>query len=672
MGTGSACSQAQPCSLTQAKTAVQTLAPTLKSNLVVTLADGKYALTAPLVFTAADSPGGAADAGARAWPSADAGASGPTIAWQAATGAHPVISGATKVTGWTNTGSNGIWKATAPGTFATRQLYVDGRVATRARMSVDRSSLSFNNNGFTGGPSSLGSVKQQGRAELHAVGSFTDRYAPVMSFSGGSAAMMQPAWTNNLNGYDTIPNSYRASSTWIENAYEFLDSPGEWYQDTIAGVLYYIPLSGQDMTTVDVELPQVQVLLAVGGTSLDEPAHDLGFTGLTFSYSSWTHPSTSDGYPSQQTGAFIHGDGTTFGFPNGWPSNKDATKPFWCQTPGAVQVSDAYNISFIDDYFVGLGSVGMAIGQDDNAAQSGVGNATDNILVEGGLFTQIAAGAITVGGVQAKAHHPSDPRSVNQNITLSNNLVHDVGIDYRDAAGIFVTYTTHCVVSHNEVYNVPYSGINLGYGWGSNDEGGSEDYQGRGLYQYQPIYTTPTTAKNNQIVANYVHDNMQLMNDGGCLYQLGAQPGTVFSRNHCASPAHSAGSNFSIYSDEGTRYLTFTQNVFSGYSGWGNQNASGPNETGNLTFNSNWLGGAVPGSRSCPASYSNSGPTFMGNPTGTVMVPSLVSTWTAGDCSDIANGNTTLTGGPLPADAQTIADAAGLEPMYRNLADAGP
>ena len=80
----------------------------------------------------------------------------------------------------------------------------------------------------------------------------------------------------------------------------------------------------------------------------------------------------------------------------------------------------------------------------------------------------------------------------------------------------------------------------------------------------QPLYTTPTTSKNNQFVANYIHDNQQQMNDGGAFYELSASPGTVFSQNYVKAPTQSAGTNFGTYSDEGTRYLTFSQNVFNG------------------------------------------------------------------------------------------------------------
>lgn len=606
-GAGTTCSSAAPCSITQAQMSVQAAAPTMKSDLVVELVDGVYRLEAPLVFTAADS-----------------GANGHTILWQAAADAHPVISGAKKITGWTmSDAAKNIWTAPAPATFATRQLFVDGKLAVRARQQINRNEMAFSDAGFTFSNAQLNflnSIAHPERTDLHAVGSFTDRYSPVQSISNNMATMIQPAWKNNNWGYDTIKNSFRPADVWIENAYEFIDEAGEWYLDTTAGALYVKPLDNQNMASADVELPQLEALVVVAGT-YEQPAHDLAFHGLTFSHSSWLGPNSTDGYSCQQTGAYIHGaDYPAF----------EATRPKWWQMPAAVQVSAANHISFERDRFAAIGQAGIGIGNDDEAHFKGVGLGADTIDVTGCVFTQIASGAIVIGGIKENAHHPSDPRMLNQNMTISNNLVHDVGIDYRDAAGIFFTYTKKVVVAHNEIYNIPYSGINSGYGWGANDEGGSDEYQNRGLYNYQPRYTTPTVAENNRIEANYLHDGMQQMNDGGCHYHLSASPMTVVTRNYCKGPWPSA--SFGDYEDEGSRYVTITENIFSGWGTWGNANANPSNKTGDLTVTGNWVSGGT--------------------------------NWNG--MNNMVTGNINLTGA-LPAEALAIADAAGLEPAYADL-----
>ena len=77
---------------------------------------------------------------------------------------------------------------------------------------------------------------------------------------------------------------------------------------------------------------------------------------------------------------------------------------------------------------------------------------------------------------------------INKDITISDNLVHDLGKDYRGIVSVLTTYVTNSMVAHNEVYNLPYTGMSIGYGWGSNDAGGSTNYADRGLYNYQPRY----------------------------------------------------------------------------------------------------------------------------------------------------------------------------------------
>src|SRR4051812_42395530 len=292
-GTGD-CSQAQPCSLPAAQTAVRTLNTAMSGDIVVELADGVYRITTPLRFTAADS-----------------GNNGYTVRWQAAAGARPVISGAKAVTGWAvaDSGKN-IWRASVGAGLETRQLYVDGVAAIRARTTLNRADFTANNSGLSFSNGALGylnNLANQSRIELQGIGSFTDRYVPVQSIAGNFITMKQPAWNNNIFGYDTIINPYRKGPMYLENAYEFLDSPGEWYVNTGTGVLYYIPRSGQNMSTVDVEFPLAQSIVQLGGTYA-APAHHIAFSGITFSGTSWLGPSSNQGFADQQTGAYISGN----------------------------------------------------------------------------------------------------------------------------------------------------------------------------------------------------------------------------------------------------------------------------------------------------------------------------------------------------------------------------
>ncbi|WP_405564723.1 right-handed parallel beta-helix repeat-containing protein [Streptomyces phaeochromogenes] len=573
-GHGTACSVAHPCSITEAKAKVRTLNSDMRADIVVQLAGGTYRLAVPLTFTRADS-----------------GTNGHRVVWQAAPGARPVISGAREATGWTRQDpTKNIWKAKVGTGFDIRQLYVDGVQATRARTQLDRADLTADANGYTftsGALKSLNSLADPGRTEIDALGSFTNRYSPVAGIRDGVITMKQPAWNNNTFGYDTITNPFRKGPLYIENAYEFLDSAGEWYLNTRTGTLYYKPLPGQDMSTADVEMPRLESLLSVGGT-YETPATHITFSGLQFSHTSWLQPSTGQGYANQQTGAFVHGD---------WQRPSDAldscqygcklfeaTRPHWHQMPAAVQVSAASHIGFTGNWFTQLGQVALGIGNDANAHATGVGLGADTISVSGNVFSQGAGGGVVVGGVQADAHHPGDSRMTNRNITIGNNVMHDLALDYRDMTAVLVTYATNATVSHNEIYEMPYTGIAIGYGWGTNDPGGSQDYVNRGLYDFQPVHTTPTTLKNLRITGNYLHDVMRTMDDGACIYTLSAAPGTLIDRNYCADN----NGHYGIYHDEGSRDYTDSNNVFRNTGDWDHENSNATNNTGALTVTDNW------------------------------------------------------------------------------------
>ncbi|GIF04824.1 RICIN domain-containing protein [Actinoplanes siamensis] len=613
-GAGSNCTSGDPCSLAGAQAAVRSMVAGMSGDITVQLADGVYRLSAPLRFTAADS-----------------GTGGHTVIWQAAPSAHPVVTGARQVTGWSlaNPGRN-IWQANVGPGVDTRQLYVNGTPVTRARTQVNRSDFTASGAGLRFSSAALdylNALASQNRVEVETVDSWTDRYSPVQSIANGMITMQQPAWNNNNFGYDTLTSPFRAGPMYLQDAYEFLDSPGEWYLNPGTGVLSYIPRLGENMGSADVELPVLQSLVDIGGT-YDSPAHHLSFTGIAFTGTSWLGPSGSQGYADQQTGAYLAGNWSWPGFGSctSGCTQFEATRPHWSQMPAAVQVSAANTIAFSGDQFVNLGQMALGIGNDANAHASGVGLGASGITVTGSTFTGVAAGAIVAGGVQADAHHPSDARMINRDITISNNLVHDIGVDYRGIVSFLPTYVTNATITHNEVYNMPYSGISAGYGWGSNDAGGNNEYAHRGLYNYQPRYSTATTATGNRITANYVHDVMQQMNDGGCIYTLSANPNAVISNNYCLR-THGY---FGLYFDEGSRYFTATTNVFSDIGTWATENAWSDVNTGNLTVQNNWT---------------SNGSTGIAN----------------GARGNVVSNNTTVTNNNWPAAAQAVMAAAGTQ-----------
>ncbi|UWE11276.1 RICIN domain-containing protein [Actinacidiphila bryophytorum] len=573
-GSGTACSSSAPCSLTQAKTAVEAAAGNMSGDIVVQLAGGTYRMSAPLVLGSADS-----------------GSNGHQVIWQAAPGEQPVLSGGQQVTGWTvKDASNNIYAASVPAGTDSRQLFVDGSLAPRAAVSISRSDVKITASGMTIVNSALNylaSLPQQSRIELESQNSFTDRYAPVQSISGSTITMQQPAWNNNNWGYDTLASPFAGGSLQLENSYSFLKTAGQWYLDPQAGQLYYKAPSNWSPTSHDIELPRLTSLLQIGG-SYSSPAHDITVNGIAFQHTTWLQPSTSAGYADQQSGAYL---GSAFSQPSDFMTSCqsgcrlfEAARNSWSQVPAAVQVSAARGITFTGDTFAHLGQVALGIGNDANAHASGVGLGASSVTVSGSTFTDDSGAGIVVGGVRPDAHHPSNSAMTNQDITIQGNRINGVAKDYKDMAGILSTYVTHAVISHNEVSNLAYDGIDVGWGWGANDPGGSQDYRNRGLYDYQPVYTTPTTLKNTVVSYNSVHGTKKVFHDGGSIYNLSANPGASIDHNYIYDNQHTVG----LYLDEGSRYVSLKNNVIQDSGVWAFTNAGGTNNTDDSTFDTNW------------------------------------------------------------------------------------
>jgi hypothetical protein len=549
------------------------------NDVVVQLAGGTYRLSAPLTFTSADS-----------------GTNGHQVTWQAAPGQTPVLSGGQQVTGWTtqDAGAN-IYVANVPKGFDSRQLYVDGAIAPRASIPLSRNDVQFTTSGLTIVNSALNylaTLPGQNRIEVESQNSFTDRYSPVDHISGNTITMQQPAWNNNNWGYDTVAKPFGGGQMFLENSYSFLKSAGQWYLDPQAGQLFYKAPAGKSPAQSDIELPRLSLLLGVSG-SYTAPVQNITFKGIHFKHTTWLSPGTSIGYADQQSGAFI---------PSAYPQPSDflascqsgcpqfeGARNGWAQAPAAVQVSAATGITFSDNTFANLGQVALGVGNDANTNASGVGLAASSITVDHNTFTQDSGAGIVVGGVRPDAHHPSNPAMVVKNITLSNNTVNNVAKDYKEMAGILSTYVTHAVITHNEVSNLTYDGIDVGWGWGANDVGGSQDYRNRGLYNYQPVYTTATTLRDTVVSYNRVHAIKTLMHDGGSLYNLSANPNSSIDHNYVYDNQHSVG----LYLDEGSRYVNLSNNVVQDSGVWAFTNASGSNNTNDNTFATNWYNGGV-------------------------------------------------------------------------------
>jgi hypothetical protein len=523
--------------LTRARDIVRTRNQQMAADITVFLAPGVYRLTEPLTFDSRDS-----------------GTNGHSVIYTSnVAGEYPVISGGVPVTGWTLADrARKLWTAPAPaGLVNTRQLYVDGVRAhrTRGRLPAPAAMVHWRNPSdieyvFTGG-NSIWSEREVG------LGAWTEPRCPVASITETAVTMAQPCWDNSTkrimlpNGARTAnlvgPASVGKQPAYIENAYELLGTPGQFYFDRAARRFYYVPRPGEDLRTADVEAPLVETLLAGNG------AANLAFTSLRFEYAGWLGPSTPEGFSEIQANYTLTG-------PNGWSQqglcglvpNGQCPYGAWTQEPGNVSFQRGSGLVFRNDAFLHLGAAGLALGEG-----------TQDSTVEGNVFTDISGNGIELGGVS----NPQAPDAqATRNDIVRENYIHNIGAEYRGGIAIVVGYAQNTEVTHNRIDQVPYAAISMGWG------GWPDKIQKPGQANY---------SRHNIVAGNRIFDFMLVLADGGGIYTQGLTGTDLEDGEKVRGNVvyNQYGSGHAIYTDNGSCFVTVADNVIfhTNFDNWGSR-----------------------------------------------------------------------------------------------------
>jgi hypothetical protein len=508
--------EAQPFkTLTKARDMVRALNKNMAQDIVVYLRGGTYATDQSLVFDARDS-----------------GTNGHNIIYKSSPGEKAVISGGQSIAGWERDSGN-VWKArTDIPDF--RQLYVNGVRAARARGGPLPDAEIYGGDGYKTSDVNMATWGNQSDIEfIYDVVWERDICKVHHIAKGGSGAvvtMLQPYFTLARLKEGVRPTL----PSYVENARELLDAPGEWYFDRTAHVVYYIPRAGEDVNSAEIVAPVVEKLLELKG-SLDAPVRNIQFEGLTFCQASWLQPSQSGLVDLQAN--FVMRPQNLIARAGGFIANLHNE---YIKSPSNVVLHAAKSIRFERCTFTQLGSGGIDLeyGSQDN-------------IISGNKFYDVSGSAIQVGDVID--HHPRDPREIVKNNQIVNNYIHDVAIQYAAGVGIFGGYTEGTVIAHNEIRNLAYSGISVGWGWGEEDAGGDADHY------YQPfVYKEPTPSRGLRCEYNHIHHVMLERNDGGGIYTIGNMPGSIIRGNVVHDNVGQPGG---IYLDEGSGFIEVTGNI---------------------------------------------------------------------------------------------------------------
>ncbi len=539
-GQGSTCSQATPCSITTAQQQADALSATTANDVTVNIQAGMYRLTQPLSFSATDS-----------------GANGYAIIYSGDGAQRPILSGSIAITGWTQSdAAYNIWSAPVTASLNTRQLYVNGVRASIAQ-GAPPVTLTITANGYTASSSLMANWRNPSAIEFvypqgAGAGNWTEPRCRVASISGTTITMQQPCWANTTrrSGALDVGSGVSGAPGRIENAYELLTKPGQWYLDTSLHQLYYIPLPGQNIQTADVEAPVLQTLIQGNGT-LSAPVANLIFNNLQFSYATWLGPDSNNGFSEIQANYTLTGQGAgqtqgtcEYGMPEG-------SCPYgaWTQTPANVTFQAAHNITFAGNLFSHLGAAGLEF---DYGSQ--------NNLVVDNEFTDISGTGLQLGNVNDA--HPSDVGAGDNEITSGNtiedNWFHNDAVEYHGGSGMVVGYTQYTLITHNQFNDLPYDGLDFGWGGWHTDAN-------------HPTADTNINAYNT-ISDNLIFNYKTVLSDGGGIYTNGIQ-GTSYANGlqetgNVVYDQHNV--NWALYNDRGSAYVTLNGNAeWDAPLGWG-------------------------------------------------------------------------------------------------------
>jgi hypothetical protein len=216
------------------------------------------------------------------------------------------------------------------------------------------------------------------------------------------------------------------SRYFIENVFEELDAPHEWYLDSERGLLYYVPGEGTDVRSALFEVPVLESLIRFLGTQ-DRPVENVTIQGFRFAHTKATYLETYE-VPSLSDWS-IHRGGTVF-------------------------LSGAQNCLIKDCWFDAAGGNAVFFSDFNRSSQ-----------VTGCTFTETGDSAICFVGSWNLTNGTN--KSFPYECQVHNNLIHDCGFFGKQIAGVYISRSKRITASHNLIYNMPRAGICIGDGtWG--------------------------------------------------------------------------------------------------------------------------------------------------------------------------------------------------------------
>ncbi len=337
--------------------------------------------------------------------------------------------------------NNRIYVASVPQNITFERLYINQKLQPLARYpNYDSSARVFHGIAPDAiAPERVKRWKNPKGGYVHALhahewGGFHYRITGVDS---NGNLQLEGGWQNNR------PNKMHEQYRFVENIFEELDAPGEWWLDKERHLLYLYPPRGISLNEALVEVSQLKNSIELKG-SMDKPLRNIQLHNLSFTHNERTFMDTRE--------PLLRSDWTIY-------------------RGAAILLEGTEGCKISDCAFEGIGG---------NAIMVSNYNKYDTIT--GCHIFNTGANAVCFVGDSKAVRSPSfgyenfvpfseldkTPGSLTNNFpqecVVTDNLIHDLGDIEKQATGVQIQVASSITVSYNSIYNTPRAGINIGDG----------------------------------------------------------------------------------------------------------------------------------------------------------------------------------------------------------------